>query len=82
MTLRHGNLYVFEGADGVGKSELSRRFFENLTRSGIDCEYLTFPGKDAGTLGKLIYDIHHESGQSGFMRSAPRVFRFYTSPHI
>lgn len=65
MTSRHGNLYVFEGADGVGKSELSRRFFENLTRSGIDCEYLAFPGKDAGTLGKLIYDIHHESGQLG-----------------
>ncbi len=65
MTSRRGNLYVFEGADGVGKSEISRRFFENLTRSGIKCEYLAFPGKDAGTLGKLIYDIHHKSGQFG-----------------
>jgi thymidylate kinase len=65
MTSHRGNLYVFEGADGVGKSELSRRFFENLMRSGIDCEYLAFPGKDAGTLGKLIYDIHHESGRLG-----------------
>lgn len=65
MTSHRGNLYVFEGADGVGKSELSRRFFENLTKSGIECEYLAFPGKDAGTLGKLIYDIHHESGRLG-----------------
>lgn len=65
MTSHRGNLYVFEGADGVGKSELSRRFFENLTKSGINCEYLAFPGKDAGTLGKLIYDIHHESGRFG-----------------
>src|SRR3990172_5906938 len=65
MTSHCGNLYVFEGADGVGKSELSRRFFEHLTRSGIECEYLAFPGKDAGTLGKLIYDIHHESGRFG-----------------
>ncbi|MHB8256606.1 MAG: nucleotide kinase domain-containing protein [Acidiferrobacterales bacterium] len=65
MTSRRGNLYVFEGADGVGKSELSRRFFEHLTTSGVDCEYLAFPGKDAGTLGKLIYDIHHESERFG-----------------
>lgn len=65
MTLRRGNLYVFEGADGVGKSELSRRFYENLTKSGIACEYLAFPGKDVGTLGKLIYDIHHEPTRFG-----------------
>ncbi len=65
MTSYRGNLYIFEGADGVGKSELSRRFFEHLKRSGIDCEYLAFPGKDAGTLGKLIYDIHHESKRFG-----------------
>lgn len=65
MTSHRGNLYVFEGADGVGKSELSRRFFENLTKTGIECEYLAFPGKDAGTLGKLIYDIHHESRRLG-----------------
>jgi len=65
MTSHRGNLYVFEGADGVGKSELSRRLFENLTKSGIECEYLAFPGKDAGTLGKLVYDIHHESERLG-----------------
>jgi len=57
---RQCELYVFEGADGVGKSELSRRFVEKLIDSGKKCIHLSFPGKDAGTLGKLVYEIHHD----------------------
>jgi thymidylate kinase len=83
MTSHRGILYVFEGADGVGKSELSRRFFENLTKSGIDCEYLAFPGKDAGTLGKLIYDIHHESGRFGIQAiSATSLQILHIAAHV
>lgn len=83
MTSHCGNLYVFEGADGVGKSELSRRFFEHLTRLGIECEYLAFPGKDAGTLGKLIYDIHHESGRLGIHAiSATSLQILHISAHV
>ena len=58
-----GRLYVFEGADGVGKSALSARFAEALHSRGIPCEHLAFPGNAPGTLGHHVYRIHHGSEQ-------------------
>lgn len=57
---RPGRLIVFEGPDGVGKSTLSQRIVKELTEIDLPCEYLTFPGKEAGTLGRLVYDLHHK----------------------
>ena len=57
---QRGNLYVFEGPDGVGKSTLSKWFAKRLRGSGRRCHLMAFPGKEAGTLGKLIYAIHHK----------------------
>ena len=59
----HGQLFVFEGADGVGKSTLSARFAELLTQRGIPHLLLSFPGKEQGSVGKLVYDIHHSPDQ-------------------
>jgi dTMP kinase len=53
-----GHLVVFEGADGVGKSVLAEQFRSRLSESGFQTELLSFPGKEAGTLGKLVYDLH------------------------
>jgi len=58
-----GRLYVFEGADGVGKSELSRRFADALTSRGVRCEHLAFPGNAPGTLGHHVYRLHHDAAQ-------------------
>jgi len=55
-----GKLYVFEGPDGVGKSTLSAWFASHLRESGIRCILLSFPGKEAGTLGKHVYELHHD----------------------
>lgn len=55
-----GRLIIFEGIDHVGKSTLIshlKRFYLDSGKRIID---LQFPGKEEGTLGKLIYDIHHE----------------------
>lgn len=54
-----GQLIVFEGADGVGKTTLSKALAKNLEETGISCKYLSFPGKEVGTIGRLVYDIHH-----------------------
>lgn len=54
-----GRLSVFEGPDGVGKSTLSRGVAECLSFEGVPCVYLAFPGQEAGTLGHLVYQIHH-----------------------
>ena len=54
-----GQLIVFEGPDGVGKSTLSKALAEKLEETGVPCKHLSFPGKGAGTIGLLVYDIHH-----------------------
>ncbi|MDE0069118.1 MAG: hypothetical protein OXO48_05350 [Caldilineaceae bacterium] len=56
----NGRLIVFEGPDKVGKSKLVGRLISRLRKAGITCENLAFPGKQKGTLGKLVYDLHHD----------------------
>jgi dTMP kinase len=54
-----GKLFVFEGPDGVGKSTLSKMVLEECNNQGIPTILKTFPGKDDGTLGRIVYNIHH-----------------------
>lgn len=65
-----GRLFVFEGPDGVGKSELSSRFANLLSMRGIPNRLLSFPGKDVGTLGKVVYDLHHAPSLFGVVEVA------------
>ncbi len=58
-TNRCGSLFVLEGADGVGKSALAKLLFKNWKRKSRECELLTFPGRESGSLGRLVYELHH-----------------------
>lgn len=60
-----GELYVFEGFDGVGKTTLAQALADRLSSAGSQCEYFSFPGRDPGTLGRLVYDVHHDPGKFG-----------------
>lgn len=60
-----GSLYVFEGPDGTGKTTLSNAFSNYLSSTGHKCSYFSFPGNCTGTLGKHIYEIHHELNDLG-----------------
>jgi len=66
-----GKLYVFEGPDGVGKTELSGRFTAILKERGIAAKHLSFPGKDVGTIGRVVYDLHHAPESFGVTKVAP-----------
>ena len=57
-----GQLIVFEGVDGIGKSSLSKEVTKRLTEAAIPAIALAFPGNDPGSLGHLIYEIHHDRG--------------------
>jgi hypothetical protein len=54
-----GRLFVFEGPDGVGKTTLSREATRFLVDMGQKADYLSFPGRDPGTVGRVVYDLHH-----------------------
>src|SRR5262245_29764070 len=76
-------LYVFEGPDCVCKSELSRRFAQHLAGSGLDCEHLAFPGREEGTLGKHVYELHHDPKRYGIQSMDPTSMQLlHIAAHI
>jgi len=58
-------LLIFEGPDGSGKTTLSLRLVEWLTSQRQRARYVSFPGRVDGSLGGLVYDIHHRPEQYG-----------------
>ena len=32
---------------------------------GLTCDHLSFPGKEEGTIGHLVYEVHHEPASFG-----------------
>lgn len=62
MGRRRGRLIVFEGVDGVGKTTLAGYLRSQIEAQNIPCELIAFPGRAEGTIGKFVYDFHHERG--------------------
>ena len=54
-----GYLFILEGPDGIGKTTIIEEVFKQLGNYKLPVSKLSFPGKQVGTLGKLVYDIHH-----------------------
>lgn len=60
----YSGIYVFEGIDNVGKTTVVRNLQEKICESmGCDCVIVAFPGNEPGTLGSLVYDIHHNQSK-------------------
>lgn len=78
-----GKLYVFEGPDGVGKSTLAEWFASHLRESGVRCILLSFPGKEASTLGQHVYELHHDQTRFGIKTVAAASLQLlHVAAHI
>ena len=64
-------LFVLEGPDDVGKTTLAHTLAEQLRATGTECDCWAFPGHEPGTLGKLVYDLHHDVSHTGLERLPP-----------
>jgi thymidylate kinase len=53
-----GRLFVFEGADGVGKTSIIDFLYSELTKQNISVRKIGFPGYEKGTLGNLVKNLH------------------------
>ena len=69
--VERGRLVVFEGPDGAGKSTLAQCLVDHLVESRIRSEYAAFPGRKPGTIGQIIYEIHHDPGRFGIEKLSP-----------
>lgn len=78
-----GQIIIFEGPDGVGKTTVSLKLKEDLEQADIQCRYLSFPGKEKGSLGELVYRIHHENTSLGINELAPESLQtLHIAAHI
>ena len=66
-----GILIVFEGPDGVGKSTLAGKLTDRLHKTGVPCKHVAFPGRQPGSLGRLVYDLHHDTPGFGLNEFSP-----------
>lgn len=63
--MKASKLFVFEGANEVGKSSLATMLAGSFQRKGIRCELIAFPGNEPGTLGYHVYKLHHHAKDFG-----------------
>lgn len=79
-----GKMFVFEGADGVGKSSVVDGVVRKLSEVGQQVESLAFPGNKVGTLGGLVYDIHHPENQKlSLVKPSPAALQtLHIAAHI
>lgn len=59
MKASRGRLIIFEGVDAAGKTTLSKELCASLCREHRSVRQCHFPGARQGTLGELVYRIHH-----------------------
>ncbi len=78
-----GRLIVFEGPDGSGKTTLSGSLVKRLRKSGKSCVHLSFPGNEPGTLGHLVYRLHHKPKAFGIGQPTPTSLQLlHLAAHI
>ena len=78
-----GRLFVFEGSDGAGKTTIIAEVKKRLHAVGQNCVQFSFPGKEPGTLGSHIYELHHQPAQFGIERlSALSLQILHVAAHV
>ena len=78
-----GQLLIFEGPDGTGKTTLSLRLVEWLTSQGNRARYVSSPGRIEGSLGDLVYNLHHSPEQYGLHGVTPAAKQLlHVAAHI
>ncbi|MDQ7815901.1 MAG: putative DNA base hypermodification protein [Melioribacteraceae bacterium] len=78
-----GNLFVIEGPDGVGKTTICKIVCDELKKKNVKVKQLSFPGNIEGTLGKFVYELHHNKHKELIHKTTPTSLQaLHISAHI
>lgn len=78
-----GRLFVFEGADSVGKSTLCSKIAKKIDEMDHPYSKYTFPGNEKGSLGYHIYQVHHNPTYFGLNSINPTSLQIlHVAAHI
>lgn len=81
--MSRGELFVFEGPDGVGKSTLAIELAAQLRRSGHVVKLLASPGRTPGSLGRLVWEFHHDPEKFGVEKVHPTSLQLlHVAAHV
>jgi len=83
MGMQSAKLIVLEGPDGAGKSTVAIELVKRLKKEGIDAINLAFPGNSEGSLGELVYRLHHDSKSVGVNSISPAAIQaLHVAAHL
>jgi thymidylate kinase len=80
--IKLGRLIVFEGPDDVGKTTLAKLVVNLMNERGEKTTYDSFPGHQPGTLGRLVYDVHHGTVPLIFRPAPAALQMMHVAAHI
>jgi len=81
--MQSAKLIVLEGPDGAGKSTVAIELVKRLKKEGIDAINLAFPGNSEGSLGELVYRLHHDSKSVGVNSISPAAIQaLHVAAHL
>ncbi|MDT8447491.1 MAG: putative DNA base hypermodification protein [bacterium] len=69
--MKDGRIFAFEGPDGVGKTSLIKQLKSELELKNQSCQVVALPGNQAGSLGELVYRLHHNPGALNIKKPGP-----------
>lgn len=79
----NGALIVIEGPDGTGKSTVINGLSRLYQQAGISSRIVCFPGRDIGSLGALVYQLHHRPIKLGVSRmTATALQAMHIAAHL
>lgn len=81
--MSQGRLIVLEGPDGAGKTTVCAELAAALRSRGRECVQASFPGSREGTLGRLVYDLHHDAARLGVGAMSPLALQtLHVAAHV
>ncbi|MFZ4394553.1 MAG: dTMP kinase [Kiritimatiellia bacterium] len=66
-----GTLIVLEGPDGAGKTSLADALLHRYQTAGTNARIVWFPGREVGSLGEVVYRLHHANPELGVRSITP-----------